>query len=106
MTLTVGELMGNQRLAPELVHRLPGAPTFAGRSNELEELAQFWQTEPGVLSLVGVGGAGKTALCERFIADLLRDNAPDGLFVWSFYDEPDANAFLRAAYRYFSGSDK
>lgn len=28
-----------------------------------------------------------------------------GLFVWSFYDEPDANVFLRRAHHYFAGHD-
>ena len=50
------------------------------------------------LALVGLGGAGKTALAARFLAGLLGPGAGPrlgGLFVWSFYQEPDAGLFLR-----------
>ena len=89
-------------LDPNVVHPLPAAPAFSGREVELETLRAFWEGGPGVVSLVGVGGAGKTALTAQFLSDL--DAAPpDGLLVWSFYEEPDSNAFLQAAYQYFTG---
>ena len=54
----------------------------------------------GVVALVGLGGAGKTAIAARFLDELSRggtDAAPAGLFVWSFYQEPDAGFFLARA---------
>jgi hypothetical protein len=92
---------------PCLVHRLPPAPHFVGREAELAELRRLWQTGfRGVLALVGLGGAGKTAAAARFLDDLLGPGAgprAEGLFVWSFYQEPDPGTFLREAYRYFAG---
>jgi hypothetical protein len=91
---------------PRLVHRLPAAPHFVGRAAELHELHRLWRTRfRGVLALVGLGGAGKTAVAARFLDDLLAPDAaprPHGLFVWSFYQEPDAGAFLREAHDYFA----
>jgi hypothetical protein len=60
-----------------------------------------------VLALVGLGGAGKTAVAARFLDELLVPDLtprPDGLFVWSFYQQPDAGQFLQEAYRYFAPS--
>src|SRR5262249_17942188 len=73
----------------------------------------FWSgNSAGVIGLVGLGGAGKTAIAARFLDDLLSVGAwseehapterPRGLLVWSFYQEPDAGSFLQAACRYFS----
>jgi hypothetical protein len=56
------------------------------------------------VALVGLGGAGKTALAARFVEEVLgkaTDARPAGAFVWSFYQEPDAGMFLEEAYRYF-----
>jgi hypothetical protein len=91
------------RHEPLIVHPLPAAPTFAGREREMEALRTFWREKSGVLSLVGLGGAGKTALAERFLTWLFEHDSPDGLLVWSFYEEPDANTFLQTAYQYFAG---
>jgi len=92
---------------PLLVHRLPPAPHFVGRDNELARLRDAWTSGcRGVLALVGLGGAGKTALAARFLNDLLAGATsprPDGVFVWSFYQEPDAGLFLEELYRYFTG---
>ncbi|HZY90473.1 MAG TPA: hypothetical protein VFE78_36965, partial [Gemmataceae bacterium] len=88
---------------PCVVHPLPPAPDFLGRRDELDALRDFWQGGGrGVLALVGLGGAGKTALAARFLADLPADR-PHGLFVWSFYQQPDAGLFLQEAYHYFAG---
>jgi hypothetical protein len=92
---------------PHLVHRLPPAPHFVGRDEELARLCDAWSSGfRGVLALVGLGGAGKTAVAARFLDDLLAGRVgprPGGLFVWSFYEQPDAGLFLDEAYRYFTG---
>jgi hypothetical protein len=90
-----------------VVHPLPPAPHFVGREAELNELRAAWRAgTAGVLALVGLGGAGKTAVAARFLDEILNPSSqprPAGLFVWSFYQEPDAGRFLEAAYRYFAG---
>jgi hypothetical protein len=91
-------------LSPRLVHPLPPTPLFVGRDAELHELSNFWKHGGrGVLALVGLGGAGKTAVAARFL-DHQSNLAPrpDGLFVWSFYQEPDAALCLQEAYQYFA----
>lgn len=91
-----------------IVHPLPPAPNFVGRDAELHELRAVWQSGfRGVIALVGLGGAGKTAVAARFLQELVvADGAsrPKGLFVWSFYQEPDAGLFLQRAYHYFAGA--
>jgi hypothetical protein len=88
------------------MHPLPPAPHFVGREAELEELRRCWQGGfRGVLALVGLGGAGKTAVAARFLDALLGPEClprPGGLFVWSFYQEPDAGQYLRQACHYFA----
>jgi hypothetical protein len=93
-----------------LVHPLPTAPNFVGRETELQELRRLWQSGfRGVLAVVGLGGAGKTALAARFLEELGSSTAgeqgtrPHGLFAWSFYQEPDAGLFLQQACSYFAG---
>jgi hypothetical protein len=92
-----------------IVHPLPPAPQFVGREAELDGLRASWQAGVrGVVALVGLGGAGKTAIAARFLEELCRPGSParpEGLFVWSFYQEPDAGYFLQEAYRYFAPDD-
>jgi hypothetical protein len=89
-----------------IVHPLPPAPQFVGREAELDGLRASWQAGVrGVVALVGLGGAGKTAIAARFLEERCRPGSParpEGLFVWSFYQEPDAGYFLQEAYRYFA----
>jgi hypothetical protein len=89
-----------------LVHPLPRAPQFVGRDAELTALKKLWSGGTrGVVALVGLGGAGKTAIAARFLEDLREGKLlppPAGLFVWSFYQEPDAGYFLQELYRYFT----
>ncbi len=81
-----------------------------GRGPELDELRSCWRSKSdgGVVALVGLGGAGKTAIAARFLEELIQPESParpDGLFVWSFYQEPDVGHFLEEAYHYFAGPD-
>ena len=89
-----------------LVHPLPRAPQFVGRDAELIALRELWRDGArGVVALVGLGGAGKTAIAARFLEELSRGDLtprPAGLFVWSFYQEPDVGFFLEELHRYFT----
>ncbi len=75
-----------------------------GRADILETLRAFWLDGSGVASLVGIGGAGKTTLLRKVMDDLIDGQALDGVLVWSFYDDPDTNAFLRTAVEYLGGT--
>jgi hypothetical protein len=58
-------------------HPLPAAPQFVGREPELDELWSLGRNAaPGVVALVGLGGAGKTAIAARFLAELCRADEP------------------------------
>lgn len=65
-------------------HALQRAPHFTGRDAELTALTR-WANDPDarVMVVLAVGGAGKTALVERFVA-----TRGAGAFVHSFYDDP------------------
>jgi hypothetical protein len=77
---------------------------------QLDDVCQWWRGGGrGVLALVGMGGAGKTAIAERFLRvlpgglpddpDVPKDGslpAPHGVFVFSFYDAPNPEAFFEA----------
>ncbi len=89
-----------------LIHPLPQAPQFVGRETELLALSEVWRSGTrGVVALVGLGGAGKTAVAARFLEQLIGGELsprPAGLFVWSFYQEPDAGFFLEELNRYLT----
>jgi hypothetical protein len=91
---------------PCVVHPLPLAPSFVGRQGVLAELEEHWRSgKRGVVALVGLGGAGKTAIAAQFLDKLLRVEAgprPSSVFVWSFYQEPDAGRFLQRLYEYLA----
>jgi tetratricopeptide (TPR) repeat protein len=101
--------MGTHPPEFRLVHPLPMAPQFVGREDELAELRALWlDSTPGVVALVGLGGAGKTAIAGRFLDELSRSveaPRPVGLFVWSFYQEPDVGLFLQELLQYFRHPD-
>jgi tetratricopeptide (TPR) repeat protein len=77
---------------------------------QLDDVCQWWRGGGrGVLALVGMGGAGKTAIAERFLRvlpgglpddpDVPKDGSlptPHGVFVFSFYDAPNPEAFFEA----------
>jgi tetratricopeptide (TPR) repeat protein len=89
------------------VHALLPAQDYQTRP-ESDRLCEWWrQGGIGLCALVGIGGAGKTALVERFLRvlpgvlpesrDLPKDPTlptPRGVFVFSFYDAPNPDEFF------------
>lgn len=84
---------------------------------ELEVMRLFWidQQHSGVLSLIGIGGSGKTALACRFLQELpgsgletrevvTNESLPllQGLFAWSFYDRPNVELFFQSLYTFIT----
>lgn len=92
---------------PLVCHALQPAPHFRGRASIVKELKE-WLVSPvtpdRVLSLLAVGGTGKTAIVnEAYHQATFSGQA--GVFVWSFYEDARTDNFLRAAYLYFTGKD-
>ena len=57
-----------------------------------------------VWSLVAAGGTGKTAVAERVVAGMKPGEA--NVLVWSFYERPEADAFLRECNQLFLGEEE
>jgi pimeloyl-ACP methyl ester carboxylesterase len=103
-------------LAPMLATApVPLGDKFVGRTRELGEFDQAWQslwngTNPAqrIVAVVAWGGFGKTALVRQWL--YLKDKhgwpgatAPEGIFWWTFGKTADADGFLNDAIAYFSG---
>lgn len=99
-----------QSVPVRFVHPLLRARDYQERA-EYERLAEWWRERgamgSGVCALVGIGGAGKTAIVERFLRrlpgglpedpSLPKDSTlpqPRRLFVFSFYDAPNPDTFF------------
>ena len=90
-----------------ICHRLLRAHDWQNRP-EFDRLCDWWRAGgQGVLPLSGIGGAGKTAIVERFLCvtpglteastNLAKDPSlrpPNRLFVYSFYDAPNPDDFF------------
>lgn len=91
------ELVGPAEGSVERVfvgHVLPPPRTLAGRDAELRRL-ESWGDDPKgprVMSVVAMGGAGKSSLVQRWLSDQSGDP-----LVWSFYEDPRAEGMLAAA---------
>ena len=81
-----------------------------GRDADLERLDGLWaQGECNVVALVAAGGVGKTALVNRWVEDLQRENfrGATRVFAWSFYSQGTgervtaADLFIDDALRWF-----
>jgi tetratricopeptide (TPR) repeat protein len=105
-----------QNLGVLFADSLLPVPSFQNRP-ELNDLRSFWTDDKhaGVLALVGIGGSGKTALVCRFLQELPGSGLehpdipgnenlpyPEGIFVWSFYDNPNVEAFMLSIYEYLT----
>ncbi len=96
---------------PELrvVHALQPAPHFSGRAalvNTLSTWVDDTASPDRVQALVAAGGTGKTAIIEQVLRGLQQRGARPGaghVLVWSFYEKPDADAFLRECGQLFLG---
>ena len=86
-----------------LVHTLLRARDWQHRP-EFDQVCDWWRDGGrGVCALVGMGGAGKTAIADRFLNELLDDTSttrervspPHGVFVYSFYDDDKPENFFR-----------
>ncbi|HSS51352.1 MAG TPA: hypothetical protein VLX28_20615, partial [Thermoanaerobaculia bacterium] len=98
------------------VHHLLRARDWQDRP-EFGELCQWWKDGGvGVCALVGIGGAGKTAITERFLQVLPggypphpkvpKDQsltAPARLLVFSFYDAPNPDTFFTTLAAWLEG---
>jgi hypothetical protein len=103
---------------PAIVHALRPARDYQHRE-ELDTLRRWWSGSGrgGVMSLIGIGGAGKTALAHRFLSELPGSTvntdgvlkldtlpAPHRLFVWSFYETPNTGESLYRLCDYLTNS--
>ena len=98
------------------VHRLLRARDFQGRA-EFDAVAKWWrERHTGVCALIGTGGAGKTAILERFLRvlpgglepgpDVPKDvslAAPGAIRVFSFYDAPNPQVFFAQLFAWLKG---
>ena len=103
-TATAASRKGEVRI---IVHALQPAPHFHGRDLLVKDLTDWvadLASPDRVWSLVAAGGTGKTAVAERVVKDMRPGEA--SLLVWSFYEKPDADAFLLECNQLFLGEDK
>lgn len=89
-----------------IVHALQPAPHFHGREAVVKELTD-WVADAAspdrVWALVAAGGTGKTAIVERVVREMQPGEA--NVLVWSFYERPEADAFLRECNQLFLGEE-
>ena len=96
-------------MANYLYHSLLRARDWQHRP-QLDDVCDWWKSGgQGVCALIGIGGAGKTAIADRFLQivpgvlpeaeNTPKDNSlrtPNSVFVFSFYDAPNPEAFFDA----------
>lgn len=104
--------MTRPRAAPS---RLPSTVNeFIGRETALARIAAAW-ADPRihVLTIVGWGGVGKTALVKHWLSEMINDRfrGAELVFDWSFYSQglttkaASAGAFAAEALRWFGDKD-
>ncbi len=70
--------------------KLPSTgPTFVAREDELAHLDAAWAGDTNVISFVALGGAGKSALVNRWLDGMQRDGwrGAERVLGWSFYSQ-------------------
>jgi tetratricopeptide (TPR) repeat protein len=106
------------RVAPAPEHisigRLPaGGKHFLGREAELGRLDAAWADDgTRVVSIVAMGGAGKSALVDAWLQRLQKDGwrGAERVFGWSFFSQGSSNVasgdtFIAAALEWFGDED-
>jgi tetratricopeptide (TPR) repeat protein len=89
-----------------ICHPLQPAPHFQGRTSLVDDLVRWWgdSAHPDrVRALVAAGGTGKTAIVEQVLRRARSLEFRGHVLVWSFYETPNADAFLREACDLFLG---
>jgi hypothetical protein len=99
-------MTGRSQPSINVVHRLLRARDYQDRP-ELGQLCSWWrESGMGAFALIGIGGAGKTAIVERFMRTVpggtpdrtvTQDPSlppPTHLFVFSFYVDPEPEVFV------------
>jgi tetratricopeptide (TPR) repeat protein len=107
-----------QTLPPEKISlaKLPStSPDLFGREDRLKQLDEAWNNQDiNVLSLVAWGGVGKTALVNKWISNIAKDNyrGAERVYGWSFYSQGaaegrqvSADQFIAAALTWFGDPD-
>ena len=96
------------------VHTLLRARDWQHRP-QFDEVCQWWRGGGrGVCALVGMGGAGKTAVAERFLYELQAGNSqrdpplpePHSVFVYSFYNDDKPENFFRHLQMWLEGTPR
>ena len=102
------------KLGHHIAHPLLRARDWQARP-EFGQVCDWWRAGgAGVCALVGIGGAGKTAIAQRFLLNLPGVMAgsgdegvdlpePEACFVFSFYDAPNPDAFFRELAAWLQG---
>lgn len=96
--------------------KLPStSPDLFGREDRLKQLDEAWNNQDiNVLSLVAWGGVGKTALVNKWLSNVVKDNyrGAERIYGWSFYSQGaaegrqvSADQFIAAALTWFGDPD-
>ncbi|MEP7137596.1 MAG: TIR domain-containing protein [Chloroflexota bacterium] len=96
--------------------KLPStSPDLFGREKELKALDDAWNNQDiNVLSLVAWGGVGKSALINKWLLQMAKDNyrGAERVYGWSFYSQGaaegrqvSADQFIAAALTWFGDPD-
>jgi tetratricopeptide (TPR) repeat protein len=105
-------------ISPEKISlaKLPStSPVLFGREDRLKQLDDAWNNQDiNVLSLVAWGGVGKTALVNKWLLQMAKDNyrGAERVYGWSFYSQGaaegrqvSADQFIAAALTWFGDPD-
>jgi transcriptional regulator with XRE-family HTH domain len=88
------------------------AAVLYGRRHEMTELREAWASpHTRVMSIVGYGGMGKSALVNAWLHEMQQQDFPgaNGVFAWSFYSQGtketlvSADPFVTTALEWLSG---
>ncbi|MFA6971135.1 MAG: TIR domain-containing protein [Gallionella sp.] len=105
---------------PDISRIIKYAPAeLIGRETETKLLNDAWSQavkgeakRPHVLTIVALGGEGKTSLVAKWAAELAHNNWPgcEAVFAWSFYSQgisesASSDLFLAAALTYFGDAE-